>query len=204
MIRPSAIPACSASGIEAAEGLAWSSTVTITLPGSSPSAAAPEPHELAAEPSTPSAQPTSTPADPPPVVVGPPPNLQTAEGMALVLDQIRKRFGDTTGYELAIMSDEALLARPDPTDDSSKLIYTFERGWGDPSTRPRSDTDDVTDLGAFDVQAAAAALQAAQGCDNPVLIRVEVAGSHGYRPTDKLIAERADQWAFAAQAMGIE
>ena len=50
----------------------------------------------------------------------------------------------------------------------------------------------------------AAALQAAQGCDNPVLIRVEVSGSHGYRPTDKLIAERADQWAFAAEAMKIE
>lgn len=49
----------------------------------------------------------------------------------------------------------------------------------------------------------AAALQAAQGCDKPVLIRVEVAGSHGYRPTDKLIAERADQWAFAAEAMGM-
>ena len=50
----------------------------------------------------------------------------------------------------------------------------------------------------------AAALQAAQGCANPVLIRVEVAGSHGYRPTDKLIAERADQWAFAANAMGMK
>jgi prolyl oligopeptidase len=49
----------------------------------------------------------------------------------------------------------------------------------------------------------AAAMQAAQGCGNPVLIRVEVSGSHGYRPTDKLIAERADQWAFAAAAMGI-
>jgi len=49
----------------------------------------------------------------------------------------------------------------------------------------------------------AAALQAAQGCDKPVLIRVEVSGSHGYRPTDKLIAERADQWAFAAEAMGV-
>jgi prolyl oligopeptidase len=49
----------------------------------------------------------------------------------------------------------------------------------------------------------AAALQAAQSCDRPVLIRVELAGSHGYRPTDKLIAERADQWAFAAEAMGI-
>ena len=50
----------------------------------------------------------------------------------------------------------------------------------------------------------AAAMQAAQGCANPILIRVEVSGSHGYRPTDKLIAERADQWAFAAQAMGIK
>jgi len=50
----------------------------------------------------------------------------------------------------------------------------------------------------------AAAMQAAQGCGHPVLIRVEVSGSHGYRPTDKLIAERADQWAFAAQAMGIK
>ena len=50
----------------------------------------------------------------------------------------------------------------------------------------------------------AAALQAAQGCDKPVLIRVEVQGSHGYRPTDKLIAERADQWAFAAAHVGMK
>ena len=49
----------------------------------------------------------------------------------------------------------------------------------------------------------AAALQAAQGCAKPVLIRVEVQGSHGYRPTDKLIAERADQWAFAAEQTGL-
>jgi len=48
-----------------------------------------------------------------------------------------------------------------------------------------------------------AALQAAQACARPVLIRVEVAGSHNYRPTDRLIAERADQWAFAAQALGM-
>jgi prolyl oligopeptidase len=47
-------------------------------------------------------------------------------------------------------------------------------------------------------------LQDAQGCDKPVLIRVEVQGSHGYRPTDKLIAERADEWAFAANATGLK
>jgi prolyl oligopeptidase len=51
-----------------------------------------------------------------------------------------------------------------------------------------------------------AATQAAQrqaaGCTNPVLIRVETGGSHGYRPTDKRIAEQADVWAFAAHALG--
>jgi prolyl oligopeptidase len=48
-----------------------------------------------------------------------------------------------------------------------------------------------------------AALQAAQGCDRPVLIRVETGGSHNFRSTDKRIAELADQWAFAAAQMGI-
>ena len=43
-----------------------------------------------------------------------------------------------------------------------------------------------------------AALQAAQGCDRPIVIRVETMGSHGYRPTDKQIAEQADLYAFTA------
>jgi prolyl oligopeptidase len=47
-----------------------------------------------------------------------------------------------------------------------------------------------------------AAMQAAQGCDRPILIRVETLGSHGYRPTDKRIAELADEWAFALAGMG--
>jgi prolyl oligopeptidase len=42
-----------------------------------------------------------------------------------------------------------------------------------------------------------AALQAAQGCGRPALIRVEKEGSHGYRPTDRIIAETADIFAFA-------
>ena len=47
----------------------------------------------------------------------------------------------------------------------------------------------------------AATLQAAQACNKPVLIRVETQGSHGYRPTDKRIAELADEWAFALANM---
>jgi prolyl oligopeptidase len=49
-----------------------------------------------------------------------------------------------------------------------------------------------------------AAMQEAQGCNKPILIRVETMGSHGFRPTDKLIAERADQWAFAAAQMSMK
>jgi len=46
-----------------------------------------------------------------------------------------------------------------------------------------------------------AALQVAQGCAKPVMIRVETEASHGYRPTDKRIAELADEWAFALANM---
>jgi prolyl oligopeptidase len=48
-----------------------------------------------------------------------------------------------------------------------------------------------------------AATQAAQGCDKPILVRVETQTSHGYRPTDKRIAELADIWAFTAAKMGV-
>jgi prolyl oligopeptidase len=49
----------------------------------------------------------------------------------------------------------------------------------------------------------AAAMQGAQSCAKPVLIRVETQGSHGYRPTDKRIAELADEWAFTAANVGM-
>jgi prolyl oligopeptidase len=49
----------------------------------------------------------------------------------------------------------------------------------------------------------AAAMQAAQSCAKPVLIRIETQGSHGYRPTDKRIAELAEEWAFTAANMGM-
>jgi prolyl oligopeptidase len=48
-----------------------------------------------------------------------------------------------------------------------------------------------------------AALQAAQSCPKPVLIRVETQGSHGYRSTDKQIVERADMMAFVAKQLGL-
>jgi prolyl oligopeptidase len=49
-----------------------------------------------------------------------------------------------------------------------------------------------------------ATMQAAQGCAKPVVIRVETQASHGYRPTDKHIAELADEWAFTAANVGMK
>jgi prolyl oligopeptidase len=50
-----------------------------------------------------------------------------------------------------------------------------------------------------------AALQAAQGGDAPVLIRVETDAGHGVgKPTDKLVAERADVVAFLVRALELE
>ena len=49
-----------------------------------------------------------------------------------------------------------------------------------------------------------AVMQEAQRCDKPILIRVETMTSHGYRPTDKRIAELADQWAFAVENTGMK
>ena len=49
----------------------------------------------------------------------------------------------------------------------------------------------------------AAALQSAQGCDHPVLLRVTTSGGHGAgKPTAKLIDEAADRLAFLESVLG--
>lgn len=51
----------------------------------------------------------------------------------------------------------------------------------------------------------AAALQDAQGCDAPALIRIESKAGHGAgKPTSKLIEEAADIWSFVLYNMGVE
>jgi prolyl oligopeptidase len=51
----------------------------------------------------------------------------------------------------------------------------------------------------------AAALQEAQACDNPILIRIETRAGHGAgKPTTKLIEEAADKWAFLVKVLGVE
>lgn len=50
----------------------------------------------------------------------------------------------------------------------------------------------------------AAALQEAQGCDNPTLIRIDSKAGHGAgKPTSKMIDEAADIWSFVFYNMGV-
>lgn len=50
----------------------------------------------------------------------------------------------------------------------------------------------------------AATLQSAQGCKNPILIRIETQAGHGAgKPTTKRIDEAADKWAFVVQSLRV-
>ncbi|WP_233213722.1 DUF1707 SHOCT-like domain-containing protein [Mycobacterium hubeiense] len=98
-------------------------------------------------------------AEPKPDEVAPevlivPREFHTVDGLTGLIEQIRKRFGDTMGIELAVTPDEAYLYRADPTDDQVKLLYRYQGGWGDPSRKLRDATDVPADLAAFDVPAA--------------------------------------------------
>lgn len=87
------------------------------------------------------------------VVLTPPKQLQSLGGLTGLLEQMRKRFGDTMGYRLTIYPDYAVLERPDPKDDRRYLSYTYRGGWGDPSSSAKSDSDStVVDLSKFDVK----------------------------------------------------
>lgn len=51
----------------------------------------------------------------------------------------------------------------------------------------------------------AAALQKAQSCDNPTLIRIETRAGHGAgKPTAKIIEEVADSWAFLVKVLDMK
>jgi hypothetical protein len=97
-----------------------------------------------------------------PVVLTPPRQLHSLGGLNGLLEQMRKRFGDTLGYRIVVYPDYASLDRPDPTDDRRKLSYTYRGGWGNPSSgTAKSDDDRIVDLGKFDVAALVGVLRGA-------------------------------------------
>lgn len=96
-----------------------------------------------------------------PVVLTPPRQLQSLGGLNGLLEQMKKRFGDTTGYRLLVYPDYASLDRPDPADDRRELTYTYRGGWGDPSPTSKSDGATVVDLSKFDAKAVVGVLYGA-------------------------------------------
>ena len=72
------------------------------------------------------------------VVLTPPTQLQSLGGLTGLMEQTRKRFGDTMGYRLVIYPTYAILDRPDPSDDRRVLSYDYRGGWGDPTSSAKA------------------------------------------------------------------
>lgn len=97
-----------------------------------------------------------------PVVLTPPRQLHSLGGLTGLLEQTRKRFGDTMGYRLVIYPEYASLDRVDPADDRRVLAYTYRGGWGDATSSAKSIADvSVVDLSKFDAKTAVGIMRGA-------------------------------------------
>ena len=96
-----------------------------------------------------------------PVVLTPPRQLHSLGGLNGLLEQMRTKFGDTTGYRMVIYPDYAVLDRPDPGDERRTLSYVYRGGWDDPSTGSKGSDAVVVDLGAFDAKAVVGVMRGA-------------------------------------------
>lgn len=95
-------------------------------------------------------------------VLTPPRQLQSLGGLNGLFEQMRQKFGETTGFEMNIRPDRATLYRPDTADPRRKLMYDYRGGWGDPYSTTTVDSDDrVVDLSKFDVEQTVAVLRGA-------------------------------------------
>lgn len=90
-----------------------------------------------------------------PVVLTAPTELLSVGGLTGLMEQTRKRFGDTMGFKLVIYPTYALLDRPDPSDDRRMLAYDYRGGWGDPTSSAKTGLDGAVavDLSKFDIAA---------------------------------------------------
>jgi len=96
-----------------------------------------------------------------PVVLTPPRQLHSLGGLTGLFEQMKQKFGDTTGYRLVVYPDYASLDRPDPGEDRRSLNYSYRGGWDDPSSSSKSDTARVVDLAKFDMKAVIGVLRGA-------------------------------------------
>jgi Domain of unknown function (DUF1707) len=96
-----------------------------------------------------------------PVVLTPPRQLHSLGGLTGLFEQMKTKFGDTTGYRMVIYPDYASLDRPDPSEERRVLSYTYRGGWDDPSSTSKSDSARLVDLAKFDTQAIVGILRGA-------------------------------------------
>ncbi|PND58701.1 hypothetical protein CRM90_04725 [Mycobacterium sp. ENV421] len=96
-----------------------------------------------------------------PVVLTPPRQLHSLGGLTGLLEQMKKKFGNTDGNRLVIYPEYASLTRPDPGDERRELNYTYRGGWGDPSTSGASSDAQLVDLSKFDAKAVVGVLRGA-------------------------------------------
>ncbi|HEX7321580.1 MAG TPA: DUF1707 domain-containing protein [Mycobacterium sp.] len=96
-----------------------------------------------------------------PVVLTPPRQLLSLGGLTGLLEQARKKFGDTLGYRMVVYPDYASLDRPDPTEQRRQLNYSYRGGWADPNSSARDRDARPVDLSRFDAKAAVGILRGA-------------------------------------------
>ncbi|MDF2582607.1 MAG: serine/threonine protein kinase [Mycobacterium sp.] len=89
-----------------------------------------------------------------------PAQLQSADGLAALLQTLRDKFGDTMGYQLVVYPDYAVADRADPTNSHVEQGYTYRgdgwQTWG--SATSTSSFDVLADLGSFDAAGVAGTL----------------------------------------------
>ena len=90
-----------------------------------------------------------------------PRQLHSLGGLTGLFEQMRQKFGDTTGYELTVYPDYASLDRPDPADDRRTLSYTYRGGWQNPTVEPRRGDGEAVDLSGIDPKQIIAVLRGA-------------------------------------------
>ena len=96
-----------------------------------------------------------------PVVLTPPKQLHSLGGLTGLIEQMKQRFGDTTGYRLVVYPEYASLTRPDPTEERRELNYTYRGGWDDPTSSSKTSNAVEVDLSKFDAKAVVGVLRGA-------------------------------------------
>jgi len=82
-------------------------------------------------------------------------------------------------------------------------VHNVKKGYCYPATMVLTGDHDDRVVPAHSFKFAAT-LQADQGCDNPILIRIETKAGHGAgKPTAMVIDEQADKWTFMLYNMGL-